>query len=111
MFFGKTIYILSQNIYSFRNPLRVTVIKSPKTLVGQGFPHISRPLKNAIFWQPPYIHGYFQALTGPSETINYPQKVRKNTYFQALPLEYRGQNHPLLNFVGMKADLRTLRTG
>ena len=44
------------------NPLEYTVMKTLKTFVGQGFPHISRPLKNAIFRQPPYVHGYFHTV-------------------------------------------------
>ena len=57
-----------------------------------------------FFRQPPYIHGYFQALRIPSGTLGIPKKVRENTFFQALPLEDRGQNEPLLHFVCMKAD-------
>ena len=58
-----------------------------------------------FFRQPPYIHGYFYALRYLSGTLGIPQKVRQNTFFQALPLEDRGQNHPLLHFVGMMVDV------
>ena len=104
LFLKKSMHILGDYVDTFQIPSRSRLRKASEPLRDKGFWTAPTPDFLRFFRQPPYIHGYFQAFGIPSESLSDLQKVRENTFFQALPLEYRGQNDPGLYFVCMMAD-------